>query len=129
MTRGFFRARRRNFGFTLLEVLIALAVIALALLALTRTALLEVHDFDALRERTMAAWLASNVLTETRLGAGLPALGRSDGRVEFGDRRWRWTREVQVTPSEGIRGVEINVYVDGTRLPSARLRGFVGTPP
>lgn len=120
---------RRAFGFTLLEVLIALAVIAIALLALSRTALLQVHDFDGLRERTLAAWLASNVLTETRLGTGLPALGRSDGRVEFGDRRWRWTREVLLTPSEGIRGVEISVYVDGARLPAARLRGFAGTPP
>ena len=60
-------------GFTLIEVLIALAVIALALLGLTRVAALQVRDFDALRERTLAVWVASNVLAETRLAATLPA--------------------------------------------------------
>ena len=114
-------------GFTLIEVLVALAVVALALLGLSRTAAMQVRDFDALRERTLAGWIAANVLTETRLAASLPATGRSDGRVEFAARTWRWTRDVSGTPDPEIRRVDVQVFVGGESDPSASLSGFAGT--
>ena len=115
------RTRR---GFTLIEVLIALAVVALALLGLTRTAALEVRDFDALRERTFAGWVAANVLEETRLAASMPSTGRSDGRVELAARSWRWTRDVSTTPDPSVRRVDIQVYEGDAKEPVASLSGF-----
>ena len=115
------RARR---GFTLIEVLIALAVVALALLGLTRVAALQVRDFDALRERTFAGWVAANVLEETRLAASMPSTGRSDGRVEFAARAWRWTRDVSTTPDPSVRRVDIRVYEGDAKEPVASLSGF-----
>jgi len=114
-------------GFTLLEVLIALAVVALAMLALTRTATMQVRDFDALRERTLASWIAANVLTETRLATALPSTGKSDGRVEFAARSWRWTRDVRATADPEIRRIDIQVFTGEARDPSASLSGFAGT--
>ncbi len=114
-------------GFTLIEVLVALAVVALALLALSRTAAMQVRDFDALRERTLAGWIAANVLTETRLAVSLPATGRSDGRVELAARTWRWTRDVSGTQDPGIRRVDVQVFAGGASDPSASLSGFAGT--
>jgi general secretion pathway protein I len=119
---------RPSRGFTLLEVLIALAIVALALVALTRTAVVEVRDFDALRERTLAGWVASNVLAETRLGASR-MIGRSDGRLEFAARPWRWTREIQATPNAEIRRVDIQVFAADGQRPSATLHGFTATTP
>ncbi|MGA8277757.1 MAG: type II secretion system minor pseudopilin GspI [Rhodanobacteraceae bacterium] len=116
-------------GFTLIEVLIALAVIALALLALSRTATVEVRDFDALRERTLAGWVAANVLTETRLAPALPGTGSSDGRVEFAGREWRWTRDVKATPDASIRRIDLRVFLGQARDPSATLTGFVSSEP
>ncbi|HET6545892.1 MAG TPA: type II secretion system minor pseudopilin GspI [Rhodanobacteraceae bacterium] len=116
-------------GFTLIEVLIALAVIALAMLALTRTAALQVRDFGELRERTLAGWVASNVLAETRLATALPATGRSDGRAELGRRGWRWTREVKATPNASILRIELKVYPGDAKQPSATLIGFAGSEP
>lgn len=113
-------------GFTLIEVLIALAVIALALLGLTRVAALQVRDFDALRERTLAVWVASNVLAETRLAATLPATGRSDGHVELASRKWRWTRDVSGTPDPAIRRVDVRVFEGEAEEPVASLAGFAG---
>jgi general secretion pathway protein I len=115
------RARR---GFTLIEVLIALAVVALALLGLTRVAALQVRDFDALRERTLAGWVAANVLEETRLAATMPSTGRSDGRVELAARSWRWTRDVSTTPDPSVRRIDIKVFEGESNEPVAALSGF-----
>ena len=115
------RTRR---GFTLIEVLIALAVVALALLGLTRTAAIEVSDFDALRERTLAGWVAANVLAEARVAGALPSTGTSDGRVELGGRAWRWTRNVSATPDAGIRRVDIRVFAGDAKDSVASLSGF-----
>jgi len=118
---------QRARGFTLIEVLIALAVIALALLALTRTASLQVRDFDALRERTLAGWVATDVLTDTRLASPFPATGRSDGHLQLAGRNWRWTRDVKATQDEEIRRIDVLVFAGDTQQPSASLSGFAGT--
>lgn len=117
---------RPSAGFTLLEVLIALAVVALALLALTRAASVQVQSFDALRERTLAGWVAANTLTETRLANAFPPTGRSEGRTRLAERDWRWTREVQSTPDAGIRRIDIRVFAGDAQEPSASLSGFAG---
>ena len=117
--------RRR--GFTLVEVLIALAVVAIALVALVRAASVQVQSFDALRERTLAGWVAANVVTETRLATAFPAIGRSDGHAQFGGRDWRWQREVLATPDTEIRRIDVRVYLGTSEQPSASLSGFAGT--
>lgn len=124
---GMNRAPRLRGGFTLIEVLIALAVIALALVALTRTASIEVRGFEQLRERNLAGWVAANVLTDTRLASNFPAIGLVDGRVRLADREWRWTREVQATANADVRRIDIRVFRDAEREPSATLSGFAGT--
>jgi general secretion pathway protein I len=111
-------------GFTLIEVLIALAVVALALLGLTRTAAIEVNGFDALRERTLAGWVAANALEEARVSGALPPAGTSDGRVELGGRAWRWTRDVSATADPEIRRVDIRVFPGEAKDPVASLSGF-----
>ncbi len=130
-------AVRRRAGFTLIEVLIALAVVALALLALTRAAAMQVRSFDALRERTLAGWVAANVLTDMRLATAFPPTGRSEGRVELGDRAWRWDCEVKPTANADIRRIDIRVHDIGFHdigldardagEASATLTGFAGT--
>jgi general secretion pathway protein I len=122
---------RRAAGFTLIEVLIALAVIALAMLALVRAASVQIDAFDGLRERTLAGWVAANVLAETRLAGILPATGRSDGRVRLGDRDWHWTRDVAGTPDAGIRRIDIAVRADADESGAAvaTLTGFAAVGP
>lgn len=116
-------------GFTLLEVLIALVVVSLALLALTRTAGGQVQNFEALRERTLASWVAANVLAETRLSTPMPALGKRDGRSRLANRDWRWQLEVHATDDTGMRRLEVRVYAGDATEASASLTGFGSLQP
>jgi general secretion pathway protein I len=115
----------RGRGFTLIEVLVALLVLALALLALTRTAATQVQNFGDLRERTLAGWLAEDVLAETRLTTHFPATGRSDGSRRFAGREWRWELEVQPTDVISIRRLDVRVFAANDRSAAlAEINGF-----
>ncbi len=123
------RAERlpRARGFTLLEVLIGVLVLAIALLALTRTASVQAEQFAALRERTLAGWLAQDLLAETRLGSTLPATGSSNGTRRFGLGDWRWEVRVQATDAATIRRIDVRVFAAADRDHAlAELSGFAG---
>lgn len=133
LTPGVFASRetRRTRGFTLLEVMVALVILALALLAAVRAASLEARALTQVRESTLAHWVAANAIAELRLNEGMPPTGRREGRVELGGRRWHWIAEIVATEHPQIRRVETQVYVDDDGLinagdPLARLDGFVG---
>jgi general secretion pathway protein I len=114
-------------GFTLLEVLIGLLVLALALLALTRTAAVEIDQFARLRERTLAGWLAQDLLAETRIGNPFPPTGSSDGTRRFAARDWRWEVSVQATDAATIRRIDVRIAAAADReTVLAQLTGFAG---
>jgi len=114
-------------GFTLLEVLIALLVLALALVALARTAALQVENLAELRERTLADWLAQQVLAETRLANALPNPARSSGQRRYGGRDWHWELEIQATQVPTIRRLDVHVATAAAPAqPVASLTGFTG---
>ena len=121
------RRQPRARGFTLLEVLIGLVVLSLALLALTRTAALQVDSFGQLRDRTMAGWLAQDMLAETRIGNPFPPLGTSNGKRRFGPADWRWEVTVQPTQVATVRRIEIRIFTDADRETAlAQLSGLAG---
>jgi general secretion pathway protein I len=97
-------------GFTLLEVLIAVALLGLALTALVRLAGLEARATAQLREATFAQWVAANALAETRLQDPFPAPGRREGESRMAGRRWRWRIEVQPTDVDAIHRLEVQVF-------------------
>lgn len=119
--------RRRAHGFTLLEVLIGLVVLSLALLALTRTAALQVDALGQLRDRTMAGWLAQDLLAETHIGNPFPLVGTSNGTRRFGPAEWRWEMTVQPTQVATIRRIDVRVFAEADRdTPLAQLSGLAG---
>ncbi len=120
---------RRPGGFTLLEVLVALLILAIALVALVRTAALEARALAHVRDATLAQWVAANVLAELRLSEAQPAPGRRRGEAEMGGRRWRWVMDVDATEEPTIQRLDVAVYADDAAAEArdeaqARLTGF-----
>ena len=112
-------------GFTLIEVLVAVAVLALAMLALMSTMTRYAANASVLRETTLALWVAHNRLTEIGLEPAWPALGKSDGDEEMGGVEWRWDVTVAETPDPKVRRVDIAVRVKGRDGDAAALSSYV----
>ncbi|MEL6200225.1 MAG: type II secretion system minor pseudopilin GspI, partial [Pseudomonadota bacterium] len=77
------RHRRKQRGFTLIEVVVALAVAALGITGAVIAVLQHTDNARGLRDRTLAVYVASNTITELRLNAAFPEIGRSTDEREF----------------------------------------------
>ena len=114
-------------GFTLLEVLVAIAIAAIALVALFGAAAATVRTTDALRDRTYAHLVAANLIAELRARETWPALGASTGEATQAGRRWRWHAEVRATDDGSIRRIDVAVD-DESGARAGTLVGYLGEP-
>ena len=119
----------RAAGFTLIEVLAAVAVFALAMGAIISGSSQYASNAAYLRDKTIATWVARNKLVELHLASSWPEIGRSDGTAEMAGHEWRWQMEVQKTPDDTIRRVDIEVDAPGRKEALARLSGFLAPSP
>jgi len=120
-----------NRGFTLIEVLVALAVIALAMTALLASGARMARDQQRFEQVSLAAFAADTVLTETRLKEAFPAIGRREGLSAIGHYRFRWEMVIQATPEAAIRRLDLHLYSDPRPADAAAivsLSGFAGQP-
>lgn len=97
-------------GFTLLETVIALAVISIALGAAIRASSFAADRAYELQQRTLAGWVASNVINELRSTRSFPEMGALEGKASQGKHEFIWRREVGPTPNLSFRRLEIKVY-------------------
>lgn len=122
-------AAKRVQGFTLLEVLIALAVLAIALAALIQSAGGYAANEAYLRDRTTAQWVAHDVLTQWQLKNDWPSVGEQHGTREFDGRTWDWKVKITQTPDQDLRRLDVTVRLDGAAkggTPLGALTGFIG---
>lgn len=116
-------------GFTLIEVLVALAIISIALLASLRVAGSGTQGAGELRARMLAGWVAENVLAEQRARGIWLAPGTQRGLARQGGFDFAWREEVVATPNSLFRRVDIHVSAaqDETHV-LAHLVGFAVHP-
>ena len=96
-------------GFTLVEVMVALAIVAIALAAGSRAASSVVGTSQRLNEVVLAQWCADNQLTEMRLQAIFPPVGKSTFNCMQMGRTFKGTLKVQPTPNPSFHRVDSTV--------------------
>lgn len=111
-------------GFTLIEVLVALAVVAIALAATLRAAATSADNSLALRDRTLARWVAENELARIRLQPTLPSTGMSTVESRQGEFGFVSQIEVMETPNPNFRRIQIRVRNQESPNFIAEVQGY-----
>jgi len=119
----------RAHGFTLLQVLVALAILAIALAAAMRASSVTTDQAQAMKLRLLAQWSAENQLAELTARKRWPAPGVQSGSSVQAGVALDWAQTVSATPNPAFRRVEIKVYANqDRRYALAQLTGFLTDP-
>lgn len=115
-------------GFTLLEVLVALTIVAIALAALVRASGDGARGLTYLRDKTLAHWVGMNEIAKMRLLPDWPALGESSGQATMAKRTWHWTATVQSTPDDRVRRLRVTVRAASQKRSLDSITAYLPQP-
>jgi len=122
--------RSTGSGFTLLEVLVALAVLAIAMGAIIKTATQSIVNTAHLRDQTLASWVALNKINELLLEPEpWPEKGSLQGNTDLANRTWRWEARFAKTNDPDLRQLEVTVRIAGNAPALSALTAFKAQPP
>jgi len=119
---------RDSRGFTLIEVLVALAIVSFALSAMAVTMVQMLNAANTLRDRTYASWIAHNKITEMRLANVLPEVSATSGETTYAGVDWAWRAVVSETGVENLFRVDVSVSFPGQDPIMRPITGFIGEP-
>lgn len=100
---------RHTRGFTLLEVLIALAILALSAAAVLRQAQIGVKQQYELELKSSALWVADDALTVLLTQSQWPPLGRAEQQQSYQGQEWRISTDVEATDDPMMRRIEVSI--------------------
>lgn len=119
---------RSSRGFTLLEVMIALIIVALSLTAVAASMSQMIFQAKMMRDRTYASWIAQNRIVEIRLAPATPDVGASNGEVQYANVDWSWRAVVSETGVDDLYRIDVAVSFAGSDDNIRTVTGFVGPP-
>jgi general secretion pathway protein I len=96
-------------GFTLIEVLVALVIVAVGMSAVLGALSSSASTLSFLRDETFAQWVALNKIATIRISGQQPATGNTDGDTDFAGRSWHWRQEVVTTEVPGVVRIDVKV--------------------
>ncbi len=117
-------------GFTLVEVLVALMVVALGLAALLTTVSSTARTSGYLRDKTVAQWIALNRLTEVRLNQSKFGQNLDTGELKFANRTWHYDTRYFATTIPSMQRLVVRVWAGDAKTkgnPVVETTGFLGT--
>ena len=120
--------RRSCSGFTLIEVMVALSIVALSLTAVTASISQMVAAAESMRNRTYASWIAQNRIAELRLADAPPEEGSTSGEVQYANTDWSWRAVVSETGVDDLFRIDVTVSLAGSDDSIRMVTGFVGLP-
>lgn len=98
-----------NRGFTLIEVMLAMAIFSIAGVALLGTASASLNNLGYLEEKILANWVASNQLVEAKLTESWPPRNNKKGEQELAGQTWFWQQKVIKTTDNDLRALSVEV--------------------
>jgi general secretion pathway protein I len=117
-------------GFTLLEVVVALAVLAIAMGAIISTATHSVNSMGILRDQTFASWAALNKINESLLATEpWPTDATRKGHIDLASRTWHWEAKFQKTDDPDLTRLDVTIRSDENGPALTTLAAFKGRPP
>lgn len=120
------RPRSRR-GFTLLEVLVAMAILSLGMIAVFGGMNQSLNVTARLRDKTLANWVALNQITELQVTGEYPDAGNRSDQVEMARSEWAWEMKISKIPQIEMRRIDITVsFADSPDDILATVIGFIG---
>ena len=104
--------RKLEKGFTLIEVMLAMAVFSIAGIAILGTADTNARNLGYLESKILANWVASNQLVEITLDDTWPPKNNKKGKVELAGLEWFWLQKVIKTTDKDMRAIVLEVRLD-----------------
>jgi general secretion pathway protein I len=122
---------RKNNGFTLIEVMVAVAIFAIVATTLLKSSTRSVSQSRHIQDRTLALWIAEDTLQQVRMrerdDEHFPSTGTDRSSVTMANREWQVELIVSSTENELVRRVEVQVFDEqDLDSPLSNLTGFVG---
>jgi general secretion pathway protein I len=122
------RCFARQSGFTLLEVMVALIVVAVSLAAIASQMIQMIDAATTMQNRTYASWIAHNKIAEMRLANVVPDVSASSGEIDYAGREWAWRAVVAETGVTNLYRVDVTISFPGEDPLMRPVTGFIGEP-
>lgn len=119
---------QNNRGFTLIEVMVAIAIFAMAALAAVSAASGHLNSLSTIQQRTFAQYVAANRLTELNLATTWPIKDNQRGSERQGGVEWQWRQQVVKTVTPNVVAVTIEVTQGEQDYQWARLTQYIRRP-
>lgn len=118
--------KQRSQGFTLIEVLIALVILALSFTAIIISFSENARNVLYLENKTLASWVASDVLSKTQVGFLKP--NTQKGNEKMLDKMWYWQLSITNTPSPAVKKALVSVKEAEAAPAIYTLTGYLEVP-
>jgi general secretion pathway protein I len=104
-----YKQSKKSLGFTLIEVMLAMAVFSIAGIALLSAASNNARNIGYLEDKMFANWVAANQLVSTHLVTTWPPKNNLKGEVELAGRAWFWQQKVIKTTDKDMRAIVMEI--------------------
>jgi len=118
----------RQHGFTLVEVMVALSIVALSLMGIAASMNQMIDAANTMRERTYASWIAQNKIAELRLANAQAEVSSTSGEIDYANTTWVWSADISETGIEGFFRIDVAISLAGSEYIIRTVTGFIGEP-